>query len=59
MIRALYENNLLNLQDSKKADKYCINELIGQFLIFFTAGTDSTSNTVNVALHYLANDKQS
>jgi len=29
-------------------------ELIGEFFIFFAAGTDTTANTVNIALHYLS-----
>lgn len=55
ILTAFYENNMLRLDESDTdPEKYTIDELVGEFFAFFAAGTDTTSNLVNVMLHYLS-----
>ncbi len=55
IITALYENNMLqSSEEDTDPNKYTIDELIGEFFSFFAAGTDTTSNLINLIFHYLS-----
>lgn len=45
---------MLNEGNEQDPNKYTKDELMGEFIVFFGAGTDTTANSVNLMLHYLS-----
>mgnify|MGYP002349984772 CR=1 FL=1 len=54
MLTVFWEKGMLNEGNEQDPNKYTKDELMGEFIVFFGAGTDTTANSVNLMLHYLS-----